>query len=404
MARRALICGGSIGGLFCAAFLRRAGWETIVFERSRSELSGRGAGIVTHDLLISLIAQAGASTADLGVQVADRVAFDIDGNRMATLPLPQIVTSWDRVHSLLRDLVPTGGYCLGKSVASYEDKGERVLLTCEDGSRTEADMLIGADGFRSAVRAQMQPEVLPIYSGYVVWRCLAHEADLPDDLQAKVFDAFGFFLPQGTQILGYPIAGPGNDLRPGHRRYNFVWYAPVDQAELTDMLTDATGMLHPVTIPPPLVRDEILDRMQAFARASLSLPFLSILAHSERPFFTPIYDLLSPRFAEGRVALAGDAACVARPHVGMGVTKAAADADALARHLSQPDVAGGLVAYGRERHAAAELALMTARRLGSYIFAAPETGTNTDGRSNANLARIMAETAVVPAAPAAPAT
>lgn len=399
MSRRAVICGGSIGGLFCAAFLRKAGWDTVVLERSRSELSGRGAGIVTHDLLIDLIARAGASTSDLGVQVQDRVAFDLVGDRIATLPLPQIVTSWDRVHSLLRALVPDGGYHLDKAVAQYHDHGDSVTLTCEDGSRFEADVLIGADGFRSALRGQMQPEVQPVFSGYVVWRCLAHEADLNPDLRDQVFDSFGFFLPQGTQILGYPIAGPGNDLRPGHRRYNFVWYAPVEASELADMLTDAKGNHHPVTIPPPLVRDDVLDRMQGFARRNLAKPFLEILARSERPFFTPIYDHLSPIFAAGCVALAGDAACVARPHVGMGVTKAAADAEALARHLSAAPVTQALAAYGAERHAAAELAHATAQRLGGYIFAGPDQGSNHDGRNNPNLARIMAETAVVPAAP-----
>jgi 2-polyprenyl-6-methoxyphenol hydroxylase-like FAD-dependent oxidoreductase len=404
MSRRAVICGGSIGGLFCAAFLRKAGWDTVVLERSRSELSGRGAGIVTHDLLIDLIARTGASTADLGVQVQDRVAFDLAGDRVATLPLPQIVTSWDRVHSLLRALVPEGGYHLDKAVARYDDHGDSVTLTCEDGSRFEADVLIGADGFRSALRGQMQPEVQSVYSGYVVWRCLAREADLHPDLRDQVFDSFGFFLPQGTQILGYPIAGPGNDLRPGHRRYNFVWYAPVETAELADMLTDAKGFHHAVTIPPPLVRDDVLDRMQAFARGNLAKPFLEILARSERPFFTPIYDHLSPVFSAGRVALAGDAACVARPHVGMGVTKAAADAEALARHLSAAPVIVALAAYGTERHAAATLAHATAQRLGRYIFAAPDQGHNHDGRNNPNLARIMAETAVVPAAPDHPVT
>ncbi|MEY4872700.1 MAG: hypothetical protein RLZZ563_2030 [Pseudomonadota bacterium] len=399
MPRRAVICGGSIGGLFCAALLRRAGWDTLVLERSRSELAGRGAGIVTHDLLIDLIAQTGAPINDLGVQVQDRVAFDLAGDRIATLPLPQIVTSWDRVHSLLRALVPDGGYLLDKAVAHYDDHGDSVTLTCEDGSRYDTDVLIGADGFRSALRAQMQPDVQPVYSGYVVWRCLAHESDLPPDLRDQVFDSFGFFLPQGTQILGYPIAGPGNDLRPGHRRYNFVWYAPVDASELADMLTDAAGTQHPITIPPPLVRDDVLARMHSFARAHLARPFLDILARSERPFFTPIYDHLSPHFATGRVALAGDAACVARPHVGMGVTKAAADAEALARHLSAAPTLPALQSYGTERQAAAALAHTTAQRLGRYIFAAPDQGSNHDGRNNPNLARIMAETAVVPAAP-----
>ena len=404
MSRRAVICGGSIGGLFCAAFLRKAGWDTVVLERSRSELSGRGAGIVTHDLLLDLIARAGAPITELGVQVQDRVAFDLAGDRVATLPLPQIVTSWDRVHSLLRALVPDGGYRLDKAVARYDDHGDSVKLTCEDGSQFEADVLIGADGFRSALRGQMQPEVQPVYSGYVVWRCLAREADLHPDLRDQVFDSFGFFLPQGTQILGYPIAGPGNDLRPGHRRYNFVWYAPVEAGELTDMLTDGKGIHHPVTIPPPLVRDDVLERMQGFARNHLAKPFLEVLARSERPFFTPIYDHLSPVFAAGRVALAGDAACVARPHVGMGVTKAAADAEALARHLTAGTVTQALAAYGTERHAAAALAHATAQRLGRYIFAGPDQGSNQDGRNNPNLARIMAETAVVPAAPDYPVT
>jgi 2-polyprenyl-6-methoxyphenol hydroxylase-like FAD-dependent oxidoreductase len=250
----------------------------------------------------------------------------------------------------------------------------------------------------------MQPEVQPIYSGYVVWRCLAHESDLPPDLRDQVFDSFGFFLPQGTQILGYPIAGPGNDLRPGHRRYNFVWYAPVDAGELADMLTDASGTRHAITIPPPLVRDEVLARMNAFARAHLARPFLDILARSERPFFTPIYDHLSQHFAVGRVALAGDAACVARPHVGMGVTKAASDAEALARHLSSSPALPALQAYATERRTAAAIAHATAQRLGSYIFAAPDQGSNHDGRNNPNLARIMAETAVVPATSDQPVT
>jgi 2-polyprenyl-6-methoxyphenol hydroxylase-like FAD-dependent oxidoreductase len=396
MSRRALICGGSIGGLFCAAMLRRAGWEAVVLERSRTELSGRGAGIVTHDLLIDLIRLAGAETGNLGVQVTERVAFDLNGNRVATLPLPQIVTSWDRVHSLLRALMPEGTYRLDQAISKYHQDADAVTLQMEDGTTQMADLLVGADGFRSAVRAQMHPLVQPRYSGYVVWRALAHEADLPDWVRSRVFDPFGFFLPSGTQIIGYPIAGPGNDLRPGHRRYNFVWYSPVAADDLADMLTDATGQRHDITIPPPLVRDAVLARMQDFARAHLPAPFLEILARSERPFFTPIYDHLSPAFAEGRVALAGDAACVARPHVGMGVTKAAGDAEALARALTVGTVPDALQRYSDEREAASRIAHETAQRLGGFIFGGG-AGTNRDGRSNPNLAAIMAETAVVPA-------
>jgi 2-polyprenyl-6-methoxyphenol hydroxylase-like FAD-dependent oxidoreductase len=396
LGRSAIVAGGSIGGLFAACLLRRAGWDVTVIERSPVELSGRGAGIVTHDVLNRLIRAAGATADDLGVAVEERAVYARDGAVVHRQRLPQIVTSWDRVHSLLRALQPEGSYRLGVTVSGYEERDGRVVALTEGGA-LEADVLIGADGFRSAVRASMLPAVQPIFSGYVVWRALAAEADLSPEVRAGVFPYFALYLPAGAQIVGYPIAGPGNDLRPGRRRYNFVWYASVAEPELRAMLTDAEGREHALTIPPPQIRREVLADGVALARRLLPPPFVEILEKSEMPFFTPIYDHIAPTFAQGRVALAGDAACVARPHVGMGVTKAAADAEALARLLSagQP-AATALQAYSAERRPQALLALETARRLGAMIFDAPDGAANPDGRSNPNLARIVAETAVVP--------
>lgn len=394
MAGRAIIGGGSIGGLFAAAALRRAGWEVDVCERSATELSGRGAGIVTHGQLVEALESVGAGTADLGVAVEERVAFDRQGARVAAMDFPQIVTSWDRVHRLLRPLVPEGRYHLGRVISGYEEGEGSVTAIFEDGSREEADLVLGADGFRSAIRRQFQPEVVPTYSGYVVWRALAAEADLQEAVRASVFPTFGFFAPAGTQIIGYPIAGPENDLTLGNRRYNFVWYSPADEAKIDAMLTDATGHRHGVTIPPPLIRDEVLAQMREEAEAWLPAPFVEILEVSERPFFTPIYDHCAPVMGAGRVALAGDAACVARPHVGMGVTKAACDALALARHLGPgAEVAEGLSAYSAERVPASRTAHERARELGRYIFASPRE-TNPDGRANPRLEEIMRTTAV----------
>lgn len=386
--RKAIIAGGSIGGLFAATALLKAGWSVEVFERTEVELAGRGAGIVTHKPLIESFKAVGASTEDLGVAVEDRIVVDIYGNIVRRMPYPQIVTSWDRIHQTLRVLMPEGTYRLGRAVTGYKHTDAGVMALFDDGSKAEADLIVGADGFRSAIRRQMLPDTTPEYAGYVVWRALADERDVPPEL----FADFGFFAPNGTQIVGYPIAGLNNDLRPGHRRYNFVWYSAFDTGELRDMLTDDEGTHYPVSIPPPRIRDGILAQMQADAERRLPPLFVEIIRRSARPFFTPIYDHCCEVFAQGRVALVGDAACVARPHTGMGVTKAAFDALALASHVSAAPVADALVAYSKERVPASRRAHEQGRLLGSHIFDT-DPAANQDGRSNPRLEEIMKDTA-----------
>jgi len=393
---KAIVAGGSIGGLFVANALRAKGWDVAVYERSPVELAGRGAGIVTHDKLIAALETVGASTRDIGVALEDRVAFAKDGSVAHRIHLPQVVTSWDRMYQVLRRNLPDELHHLGRSVARYEETTDGVRVEFAEGGSAEADLLVGADGFRSSVRAQMLPEVVPQFSGYVVWRALVAEADFPDDLRESVFPHFGFFLPRGNQIIAYPIAGPDNDLRPGHRRYNFVWYSRVAEGELARMLTDAHGVRHSLTIPPPLVRDDLLAQMHADAERDLAEPFVRILDKSERPFFTPIYDHHSPVMGQGRVALSGDAACVARPHVGMGVTKAAEDAVTLAQCVTEQGVIDGLAAYSERRVPASMKAHQLARDLGAQIFEAGTEGQNTDGRSHPAWKWVMETTAIYP--------
>ena len=393
--KKAVICGGSIGGLFAAAALRKTGWQVDVFERTEIELSGRGAGIVTHDVLIDALKSIDITTDDLGVFVKDRTAYDKGGNELIRLPFPQIVTSWDRIHSLLRASHPNEHHHLGRSAVGFRQEYNKAVAILDDKTEVEADLVIGADGFGSNIRAQMLPDIKPLSSGYVVWRALANECDLSEEVRSDVFKTFGFFVPTGSQIIGYPIAGLGNDLRKGHRRYNFVWYIGVEREELKDMLTDDDGKYYSVSIPPPLVRDNVMKRFTETAHQILPSNFAEILEKSEMPFFTPIYDHHSPLMGKGNVGLVGDAACVARPHVGMGVTKAACDALSLARSLdSYSNISDALHAYSEERVAASARAHYRARDLGATIFVDPEGG-NEDGRNNPNLREIVSTTATI---------
>jgi 2-polyprenyl-6-methoxyphenol hydroxylase-like FAD-dependent oxidoreductase len=365
--RRAIIIGGSMSGLFAAAFLRQKGWDADVYERSTVELVGRGAGITTHPELLDALRTSGAGTRDLGVEVEKRIALDRAGRVIAEKYLPQILTSWDRLQRLLRETIDAARYHLGHTFERVEQDGSGVVVHFA-GSRSErADILIGSDGIRSSVRAQVAPAIQPIYSGYYIWRGAPNEADLKPQTRESIFPYFTFFLPQRQQIIGYPIAGLNNDLRFGHRRYNFIWYRVGGAQQLREMCVDENGHQHAYSVPPPLIRKDLIAQMRADAEAIMPPQFLDCL-NRMRPFFTPIYDFSTPQLVFGRVALVGDAASSARPHMGFGMAKAGGDTQALAEALgSHDDIDAGLAAYNRIRQPIGERIMLHGRKLGTHL-------------------------------------
>ena len=371
---RALVVGASISGLAAAALLRRSGWQVDVFERSDIELRGRGAGLMTHPELAEILRDSGADTTDLGVAIERRITLGGTGDIVGEWPMHQIVTSWDRLHGLFRPLIPDEAHHLGRMLVAVDQDAEGVTAHFADGSSARGDVLVAADGFRSAVRAQYAPDVQPIYAGYVIWRGVCEEAAIPPEGHRALFGSLAFFLAPGSEILGYPIPGAGDDVRPGHRRYNWVWYHSADDAWLADALTDATGQAHPLSIAPPLVRDDLIAAIREEGERILPPPFLAALRAIPRPFFIPVYDFGSARITFGRVALIGDAAFLARPHVGMGVTKGAVDAQALVRALaSEPDISAALRRYEAERAPFGALAVHRGRELGRFLSANSES-------------------------------
>jgi 2-polyprenyl-6-methoxyphenol hydroxylase-like FAD-dependent oxidoreductase len=373
MTRQAHIIGGSLGGLMAGLILKRRGWRVDIHERSATALSGRGAGIVSHPVLIEALAEAGVAIdrATFGVTVDRRRVLDSLGAVTLDRPFPQLLTSWDRLFQLLRGAFPDEHYHHGRTFIGLTQDATSVKAHFAGAPDAAGDLLIAADGFRSSVRGHLLPGAALTYAGYVAWRGMVAEAVMSAAAHDALFTRFAFCLPEGEQMLGYPVAGPENDMRAGHRRYNFVWYRPADAAEgLRDLLTDASGKLHEFSIPPPLIRPEVIAAMRDAAERTLAPAFAEVVRRTATPFFQPIYDYAAPELAFGRVALIGDAAFVARPHVGAGVAKAGADAMALAVALdSGADLAIALQSYDAARKSEGERIIARARELGAYMQA-----------------------------------
>jgi 2-polyprenyl-6-methoxyphenol hydroxylase-like FAD-dependent oxidoreductase len=392
---RILVVGGSLGGLMAANLLLRAGHSVQVLERSPRSLQGRGAGIVTHDGLRAALVSAGAVVDHtLGVPVAERVVLATDGSAHARWEHPQILTSWGRLYTLLRAALPEQHHLLGAAVTGITQGATGVSAHLADGRVLEADLLVAADGIRSTVRTQLLPAVLPQYAGYVAWRGVCDEAALSQHTRATLFPHFGFGLPDGEQMIGYPVAGSDDSTEPSRRRWNFVWYRPAPAgAALQALMTDADGRHHADGIPPQQVAWQHIAAVRQAARTLLAPQFAEILEKTAVPFLQPIHDLASPQLAHGRVALLGDAAFVARPHVGMGVAKAADDAMALTAAIASAGATPeALQRYDAERRPVCQAVMERARALGAYLQSG-QRGADPLRRAQA----VMHQTAIDPA-------
>jgi 2-polyprenyl-6-methoxyphenol hydroxylase-like FAD-dependent oxidoreductase len=207
-----------------------------------------------------------------------------------------------------------------------------------------------------------------------------------------------FCLPPGEQFLGYPVAGPDNDLRGGHRRYNVVWYRPAEEStKLKWLLTDESGVSHAVSIPPPLIRRDAIAEMRADAERLIAPQMREIVRLIDEPILQPIYDLATPRMAFGRVAIMGDAAFVARPHVAAGVAKAADDASALVAALdATDDVEEALRHFDAVRLPVGHRIIERARHLGAYLQARQDTAEERAHSARYSIPdAVLAETAVL---------
>lgn len=333
---RALIIGGSLGGLFTAIALRRIGWRVDIFERSPHALDSRGGGLVLQPDVLNVFDFAGLeSRIPLAVASGDRIYLDRAGNVVQRGYQPQSQTSWNMLYKTMRDSLPDAYVHPGETLRAFDQADGQVRATFESGRVETGDLLVGADGAHSTVRKLLLPGSEPRYAGYVAWRGLVPELQLDADHRRVLDGTFAFQHEGDNMLLEYLVPGEDGSTQPGHRRWNWVWFRKIPADELPAVLTDRGGRQHQFSLPPGALQDRYAAALRIDADQMLAPPFRALVHATAEPFIQLILDLTVPQMAFGRVVLLGDAAFVPRPHTAGGSAKAAANALALAQALQR---------------------------------------------------------------------
>jgi len=210
---RALVIGGSLGGLCVGVCLRAAGWRVSIFERSSGTMDDRGAGIVLQSEVLTLLERLKLATcADISVESRERQYLNKDGSVASSGESQQFMTSWGALFKSLRNGFPDADFHTGSTLVNFTAEDRQVTARFENDREETGDLLVGGDGAWSAVRQQLLPQIAPEYAGYVAWRGVVAESALPVALRETFLDKFTFFqMPQPYSLL--------RDSRRGRRYY-----------------------------------------------------------------------------------------------------------------------------------------------------------------------------------------
>jgi salicylate hydroxylase len=334
---RIAIVGGGIGGLAAAAFLHRRGLAATVYEQA-ARLTEIGAGLVVAPNLARLLRQLGvlddlrerAVQLDTGWEFrrwADGAVLSSENLAESCAKLYGEQTYTAHRADLLRVIesrVPAASIRLGRKVTGLDAAGRgsaagALRLRFADGQSAEADVVIGADGIHSAVRAALFGVSPAAYSGLCAFRALVPAGRAPELARRP---AQTLWLGPGHHLVHYPVSGG--------ELVNLVAFAPA--GDYTTESWTATA-----TVEEFLAEFDGWDpRLTALIRAA-GTPGRWALLDRE-----PL-----PRWSEGAVTLLGDAAHPMFPFFGQGAAQAIEDAAVLARCLAdgRDDPAAALKRY-----------------------------------------------------------
>lgn len=343
---RIVIAGAGIGGLTTALALHAQGHEVRVLEAA-AEIRPLGVGLnlLPHAGAILDALGALAPLEGKGVQTRELIYFNRHGQRIWGEPRGRFAGHAAPQLSMARGalqlgLLETVQARLGPAAVtadarvsgfSQDGAGVRVSATSRDGAvrEVEGDLLIGADGIHSTVRAAFYPhEGPPVFSGRILWRGVTWAAPF---LTGASMIMAGH---QNQKFVAYPLAPPDEN---GRQLINWV-------AELP-----AREMLRREDWNRP---GDLADFAPAFAPWTFDwLDVPALIAGAEAVYEFPMVDRDPlPRWSHGRITLLGDAAHPMYPVGSNGASQAILDAEALARALAaSPDPETALAAYEAER-------------------------------------------------------
>ncbi|MGW1150379.1 FAD-dependent oxidoreductase [Streptomyces rubiginosohelvolus] len=335
MTGTATVVGAGIGGLATAIGLRRAGWSVTVLER-RTELERYGAAFGIHPTAQSALDRLGVGDAlrEHAVPYRDAHIRTPDGTSIARLPLERIERKAGRPELLI-----SRPYLLDALLAGLDAFGDVPIklgerVTDVDALAAGQDLVIGADGIRSAVRtARFGDRSGPREVGTVAWIGIA---DIESPVHGETWGSGRFF--------GLTPVEPG--------RTN--WYATAPEATTADELRGLFAGWH-----------DPIPRILAATDPATWIRYEMRHLHPALPSFVSTAPVAP-------VALVGDAAHAMTPNLGQGACTAILDADALTRALAAAPprpagVAGALRAYDRERRRSAQRTAFASRALHRFM-------------------------------------
>jgi salicylate hydroxylase len=341
---RVAIIGAGIGGLAAALALRRRGIDVMLYERA-GKLAEVGAGLQIGPNSIKVLCALGLEDAlrKNAFEPTNMVSLKWDdaslrwrepmkGFYAENFGAPYMTAHRADIHAMLQAGLGDAPLELGADCIGAETVNGTAVARFSDGHEAEADLIVGADGIRSAIRAQHFGDGAPRFTGMIAWRCMVPMQCVPKrvgpcgGVRLEHDEYVGWIGPNG-HVICYPIGAGGDVLNIFGGHYTADW---VEESWSV-----------------PSTRGELIA-----AKAGWNEALIGMFRHVEHVFKWGIHDRDPlPQWSKGRVTLLGDAAHPTMPTLAQGANMAVEDgyvlARALVRHASDLDAA--LKAYTAER-------------------------------------------------------